>query len=80
MRLATALKKSDAVEIYTDGPTIVIEQNYEQDGFNVKFQNGAMPPYSVDHADTLNDAKQIIAQSDYANALTSSAWTPVESD
>jgi len=80
MKLTTALKKSDTVEIYTDGPTIVVEQDYEQDGFNVKFQNGAMPPYSVDHAGTLDDAKQIIAQSAYGSALTSSSWTPVESD
>ena len=82
MKLAQALNTSpyETAEIETEEPTIVIGPDEEDGGYWVSFQKGAMPPYSSDRANTLDEAKQIIAQSAYASALDSNKWEPVEGE
>jgi len=80
--LTQALKESmyEAALIETEEPTIVIGPDEVDGGYWVTFQKGAMPPYASDRVNTIDEAKQIIAQSAYASALDSDQWEPVEGE
>ena len=63
MTLTEASKASEieVAELWTDGYMIVVGS--DDDGYEISFKVGDMPPHARDHANTVEEAEQIVADS-----------------
>ena len=58
------LKTTDyGVEVpYAHGYTAYVQTDDERGGYSIAYAYGMMPPHAYDHADTAEDAANIVAQ------------------
>ena len=80
MTLAEALNESEieVAELWTDGKMIVIGS--DDDGYEISFKIGDMPPYASDHAKTVEEAEQIVAAAGVPYVIGSQDWDAREGE